>query len=398
MDNQTAGVDLDSLTRSTYENGPGNVPRLPDRVVDTLIDSAGVSRCAPGRTGITVRDQTANVEQLVHDTCEELLARLPDLARRAEPSVAAVDEQTLFMQAYKAAYPSRSTIDAQIAFGCDAGKMWMARAALASPAVSQMDGAAKLDLTDYSRAVNYANGTSTTVIPPAATTVSTSEDPDAWGLLLPNGDILHGESGPRPKLSAESEARGVRQVALYRRAQAPSRATNSSSNSSSTSTAATTASASTLDQQINAVMSVPDAQLDEHLRSIGLDPDDCEAAGRKAVAGALNTIGAQAPSRDIDVLREVAQHWLDRALKAEEALAQQVASHAANAGEADEKLLADSLNMMMWLYRRLPVAYGKPTFVDAAIMKLGERLGLDDVPIAIRERAAIASSAAQEGK
>jgi hypothetical protein len=42
-------------------------------------------------------------------------------------------------------------------------------------AVSQMDGAAKLDLTDYSRAVNYANGTSTTVIPPAATTASASE-------------------------------------------------------------------------------------------------------------------------------------------------------------------------------------------------------------------------------
>ena len=64
---------------STYKNGLGNVPRLPDRVVDCLIDTAGVSRCAPGRTAITVRDQTANVERLVHDTCEELLARLPRL-------------------------------------------------------------------------------------------------------------------------------------------------------------------------------------------------------------------------------------------------------------------------------------------------------------------------------
>jgi hypothetical protein len=61
----------------SYENGPGNIQRLPERVVDSLIDAAGVSRCAPGRTAITVRDQTANVEQLVHDTCEELLARLP---------------------------------------------------------------------------------------------------------------------------------------------------------------------------------------------------------------------------------------------------------------------------------------------------------------------------------
>lgn len=63
----------------TYKNGPGNVSRLPDRVVDCLIDTAGVSRCAPGRSPITVRDQTAEVERLVHDTCEELLARLPAL-------------------------------------------------------------------------------------------------------------------------------------------------------------------------------------------------------------------------------------------------------------------------------------------------------------------------------
>jgi hypothetical protein len=68
---------------STYNNGPGNVPRLPDRVVDTLIDSAGVSRCAPGATAITVRDQSAEVERLVHDVCEELLARLPDAAPAA---------------------------------------------------------------------------------------------------------------------------------------------------------------------------------------------------------------------------------------------------------------------------------------------------------------------------
>lgn len=66
---------------SNYENGPGNVPRLPDRVVDTLIDSAGVSRLA-----YDDKDQTTAVEQLVHDTCEELLARLPTPAEQPAPA------------------------------------------------------------------------------------------------------------------------------------------------------------------------------------------------------------------------------------------------------------------------------------------------------------------------
>jgi hypothetical protein len=59
---------------STYNNGPGNVPRLPDRVVDTLISGAVLG----------VDYQT---RQLVHTTCEELLARLPapvDLARAGD--------------------------------------------------------------------------------------------------------------------------------------------------------------------------------------------------------------------------------------------------------------------------------------------------------------------------
>lgn len=60
-----------------YKNGPGNVPRLPEGVVDTLINSAGVSRCAPSGRSNMVIDQTENVENLVHDACEELLARLP---------------------------------------------------------------------------------------------------------------------------------------------------------------------------------------------------------------------------------------------------------------------------------------------------------------------------------
>lgn len=45
----------------------------------------------------------------------------------------------------------------------------------ACAAATQQAGAAKLDLTNYSQAVNYANSTATTVIPPAATTASASE-------------------------------------------------------------------------------------------------------------------------------------------------------------------------------------------------------------------------------
>jgi hypothetical protein len=70
------------------------------------------------------------------------------------------------------------------------------------------------------------------------------------------------------------------------------------------------------------------------------------------------------------------------------------AAHAANAGEDTE--LADVLNTTLWLYRRLPPAYGNPPFVDKAILKMAERLGLDDVPEAIKERVAIAASAAEQ--
>mgnify|MGYP000574647376 CR=1 FL=1 len=68
-----------------YKNGPGNVPRLPRAVVDTLINSAGVSRLA-----YDDKDQNAQVHNLVHDTCEELLARLPT----SQPAVAAGDVKT----------------------------------------------------------------------------------------------------------------------------------------------------------------------------------------------------------------------------------------------------------------------------------------------------------------
>jgi len=57
--------------------------------------------------------------------------------------------------------------------------------------------------------------------------------------------------------------------------------------------------------------------------------------------------------------------------------------------EAKAAALRDALNTTLWLYRRLPVAYGKPPFVDAAIMAMAKHLNMDDVPIAIKERASL---------
>lgn len=56
---------------------------------------------------------------------------------------------------------------------------------------------------------------------------------------------------------------------------------------------------------------------------------------------------------------------------------------------AKDAELADILNTTLWLYRRLPQAYGNPLFVDQAILKMAERLELDDVPAAIKERATL---------
>lgn len=59
------------------------------------------------------------------------------------------------------------------------------------------------------------------------------------------------------------------------------------------------------------------------------------------------------------------------------------------AGMEKDAELADVLNTTLWLYRRLPHTYGNPTFVDRAILTMAARLGLDDVPAAIKERAAL---------
>jgi hypothetical protein len=69
-----------------------------------------------------------------------------------------------------------------------------------------------------------------------------------------------------------------------------------------------------------------------------------------------------------------------------------IVAHATSAADAMDAELADVLNTTLWLYRRLPQAYGNPPFVDKAIMTMAERLGLDDVPDAIKERAAMAAS------
>jgi hypothetical protein len=57
--------------------------------------------------------------------------------------------------------------------------------------------------------------------------------------------------------------------------------------------------------------------------------------------------------------------------------------------DAKDAALREALNTTLWLYRRLPVAYGKPPFVDAAIMAMAKHLNMDDVPIAIKERASL---------
>lgn len=95
---------------STYKNGTGNVPRLPDRVVDTLVDTAGVSRCAPGEHDLVI-DQTGNVHRLVHDTCEELLARLPaddarDAARYRGLVAALIAQDETFFERMEEVCPS----------------------------------------------------------------------------------------------------------------------------------------------------------------------------------------------------------------------------------------------------------------------------------------------------
>jgi hypothetical protein len=57
----------------------------------------------------------------------------------------------------------------------------------------------------------------------------------------------------------------------------------------------------------------------------------------------------------------------------------------ATSGATSEEL-ADFLNVTLWLYRRLPQAYGHPPFVDHAVLKMAKWLG-KDAPLAIEERA-----------
>ena len=60
--------------------------------------------------------------------------------------------------------------------------------------------------------------------------------------------------------------------------------------------------------------------------------------------------------------------------------------------------LSDALNTTLWVYRRLPYAYNKPPFVDHAILTMAKVLGMEHVPDAIKERAAITTNTSKEGK
>jgi hypothetical protein len=60
-------------------------------------------------------------------------------------------------------------------------------------------------------------------------------------------------------------------------------------------------------------------------------------------------------------------------------------AESATSGATSEEL-ADFLNVTLWLYRRLPQAYGHPPFVDQAVLKMAKWLG-KDAPLAIEERA-----------
>lgn len=52
-----------------------------------------------------------------------------------------------------------------------------------------------------------------------------------------------------------------------------------------------------------------------------------------------------------------------------------------------KKRMADALNVTLWLYRRLPGAYGRPPFVDASLMEMAKIADID-AQGAIAERAA----------
>lgn len=81
------------------------------------------------------------------------------------------------------------------------------------------------------------------------------------------------------------------------------------------------------------------------------------------------------------------RHWAGRGYRA--ALAQQ------GAGAAAED--ADTLNVMLWLLRRLPRAYENPPFVVQTVQRLAEGTGTD-VSECLNERAAHPGDAAEGGR
>jgi hypothetical protein len=319
---------------------------------------------------------------------------------------------------------------------------------VATAPAAQQAGAAKLDLTNYSQAINYANDTTTTVIQPAATTASTAT------CTCPSGDgslrwpcPQHPPEATTASASGESAAfenyfcmtlscNGSESQELIdachaaahdawmeraRRAQAPSRdaaplsfdawwiTPNPTTGHPPGATLDHYSARKAWDAAELAGLFARNAALAQQGASQARSRENAKAVqvftcigkgGEYEVIGYSNGAGPKRGESIVvyyDVTKpDILYHRSADDFKVRMQWQGTRASHASNAGEGDEKLLADSLNMMMWLYRRLPVAYGKPPFVDAAIMKLGERLGCDDVPIAIRERAAIAASAKEK--
>lgn len=86
-----------------YNNGSGTVAQLPERVVDTLINSAGVSAYHPDGS------QLEKLHALVHGTAEELLARLPSPAAQVNDAMLEVAMKSAVATGLLAAHADQET-------------------------------------------------------------------------------------------------------------------------------------------------------------------------------------------------------------------------------------------------------------------------------------------------
>ena len=168
------------------------------------------------------------------------------LARRAEPSVTAGDERALFKAHAKRQHLSTDgvTIKGRVVYSNNvtqaASNAWQARAALASPAVSQKDGAAYSApfTTDVPQCCEDPDNCAEPCTP-AATTASASDDDFAlsfsredWGVIFDGVmlDIERSEKRKQTNTESNSDARAEQGRAILAairsrssRATAPSR-------------------------------------------------------------------------------------------------------------------------------------------------------------------------------